>query len=272
MTPTDDLALITHAARACGPLLRARFGGPVEAWRKGNDSPVTEIDLALDAMLTETLRNARADYGWLSEETADKPDRLACARAFIVDPLDGTRAFLEGKPEFCVSIAVVAGGEAIAGAIYNPITEEMFEGGPGLGARLNGAAVTVTRAAALPDSRLIATKRLFPEPPGEGPHLEMRNALAYRLALVAAGLFDGMSSLGMKHEWDVAAGAAIVAAAGGAVSDGFGGAPRFNQPDPRMPGVVAAGPALHPLIIKRTREMPDPRQRQPQPAAQNKPS
>lgn len=252
--------MIERAARDCGPLLRDTFKTDVKTWTKddSSNSPVTEIDLAIDAQLKSALLSARPSYGWLSEESADAPERLRRQRIFIVDPIDGTRAYVGGLPEFCVVIAVADGDTIVAGAIYNPITEEMFSAHQGGGAALNGAAIGVTGMGAIENSRMVGYPRFFTHPrwadnPWPAVQAEHRNALAYRLALVACGQFDGMIALGFKHEWDVAAGSLIVQEAGGLATDPWGEKLLFNQPDPRTPGMVAAGSNLHPLLIERVR-------------------
>lgn len=252
-----DLALIVEAARACGPLLKSSFGAPVKNWAKVGGSPVSEIDLALDEQIKRILRGARPNYGWLSEETPDDDARLSHARVFIVDPLDGTEAFLRGKAEFCVSIGLAENGRMVAGCVYNPISEELFEAARGGGTKCNGAPIAATPKAELADARIIATKTFFTSPKWRTPWPAMtvtqKAALAYRLALVAAGVVDGVVSLGFKNEWDIAAGALLVEEAGGQAGDGHGRPLVFNQPAPRSPGLLAAGPNLFPLLSERLR-------------------
>lgn len=258
----DDLALLIDAGRAAGALLAAHFGARVKTWSKGAAGPVTEVDLAADALLKTQLRGARPGYGWLSEETADTPDRLTATRLFIVDPLDGTKSFIEGKPDFCVSLAIAERGAVTAGVVYNPIHDELFAARRGGGATLNGAPVRVTSRTDLAGARMIGSRGFYgdkrwPEP---WPEVEAENvhAMAYRLALVSAGVHDGMVALGFKNDWDVAAGALLVTEAGGCVTDPFGAAYVFNQPQPRQAGAVASGSALHPLLIDRVRRTPHP--------------
>lgn len=257
-----DLALLSDAARAAGAVLKSYFGKSIATWSKGAAGPVSEADLEADALLKDGLRTARPDYGWLSEETADTPDRLAAERLFIVDPLDGTRAFLGGIPEFCVSLAVAAHGAATVGVVYNPITDELYAARTGGGATLNDAPIRVSPRDALEDARMLGgagfyTDRRWPVP---WPRFRTRSvhAIAYRLALIAAGAQDGLVALGYKHDWDVAAGAVLVAEAGGRITDPWDEPFRFNRPEPRQNGAVAAGPGLHPLLIERVRRTPHP--------------
>ena len=258
----EDLALLRDAALSVGPLLRAKFGAEYEIWSKGAAGPVTEVDLAVDRMLKEFLTAARPDYGWLSEETADDPVRLERQCVFVVDPIDGTRAFIKRKPEFCTALAVVRDGRAVAGVVYNPILEELFEASSGGGARLNGERASVSGAAAIADCRMLGPQELFahkswPEP-WPAMQRSQKNAIAYRIALVSSGEFDATVSLGYKSEWDLAAATVIVSEAGGRISDPWNGDFAFNKPDPRLPGVVCAGPALHPLLIERVTITPHP--------------
>jgi myo-inositol-1(or 4)-monophosphatase len=259
----SDLALIEAAAREAGALARSYFGKPVETWSKGAAGPVTEADLAVDKLLREKLCGARPDYGWLSEESADDAARLSCARVFVVDPIDGTQSFIAGRPEFVISIGLVVRGRAAAGAVHNPISGEMWLGAAGGGANLDGAPIRPTARDAVEGASLIGRPRFYDDKkwPAPWPPLELtwRPAIANRLALIASGAFDGLVLPAFKHEWDVAAGAAILGAAGGRISDLWGGALMFNQPEPRLAGVVAAGPALHALLIERTALLPDPR-------------
>ncbi len=261
----SDLPLLEAAAREAGALARATFGAPVEVWQKGAEGPVTEVDLAIDKLLTERLRGARPEYGWLSEETADSGERLGKARCFIVDPIDGTRAFLAHEPQFCISIGLSEGDKAVLGVVYNPILDEMFVGGDGVAPMLNGAPIAPTKRGPLENARLIGRKRFYadtrwprPWPPLD---LEWRLSIAYRLSLIAAGQFDGALMPGFKNEWDTAAGTAILEAAGGRVSDMYGAPLLFNQPDPRAPGAIATGGGeLHALLIDRIQHLPHPRE------------
>lgn len=259
---SEDLALLRDAALSVGPLLRAKFGAEYEVWSKGAAGPVTEVDLAVDRMLREFLTAARPDYGWLSEETADNPDRLERRSIFVVDPIDGTRAFIKRKPEFCTALAVVRDGHPVAGVVYNPILEELFEASAGGGARLNGERTRVSGTGAIEDCRMIGPADLFSSPrwPTPWPAMQrtQKNAIAYRVALVASGEYDATVGLGYKSEWDIAAATVILREAGGRISDPWNGDIRFNKPDPRVPGVVAAGPALHPLLIDRVTITPHP--------------
>ncbi|HYC97766.1 3'(2'),5'-bisphosphate nucleotidase CysQ [Brevundimonas sp.] len=255
-----DLDLIRAAALAAGELALAEREAGLKIWSKSGGSPVTSADMAVDRLLREALLGARPDHGWLSEETADTPQRLSVRRIFVVDPIDGTVAYMKGKPWWCIPIAIVEDGRPVAAVIHAPALGETFTAVLGGGAALNGRPITASDTADLDDASVLADARLM-----EGPHwpepwpvmrFEKRNAIAYRMALVAAGAFDAAIALTPKWDWDVCAGALIVEEAGGKVSDHHGGAWRFNQADPRQSSLVCSAPALHPLIVRRTAPIP----------------
>jgi myo-inositol-1(or 4)-monophosphatase len=255
-----DLDLIREAALAAGDLALSEREQGLKIWSKSGGSPVTSADLAVDQLLRDRLLTARPDYGWLSEETADSADRLSKRRIFVVDPIDGTLAYMKDKPWWCVPIAVVEDGRPVAAVIRAPMLNETFVATLGGGATLNGRSVTASDTTDLDDASVLADARLM-----EGPHwpepwpamrYEKRNALAYRMALVAAGAFDAAIALTPKWDWDVCAGALIAEEAGAKVSDHHGGQWRFNQPDPRQTSLICSAPALHPLIVRRTAPIP----------------
>jgi myo-inositol-1(or 4)-monophosphatase len=261
-----DLPLLEASIREAGALARALTAKPLEIQSKGEAGPVTNVDFAVDALLAERLRSARPDYGWLSEETPDEPNaRINRRRVFMLDPIDGTAAMIAKVPQYTISIGIVENGRALAGAIYNPMTDELFLGGEGQGATLNGRPIQASARDTLEDARMIGQKNRFsdrrwPQPWPKSLQVEQRQSIAYRMALVAAGQAEATILFGFKHEWDIAAGVAIVEAAGGRATDPWGHALMLNQPDPRAPGVVAAGAAIHPLIIERTSHLSDPRE------------
>lgn len=262
--PEPDLALIVRAAREAGAIAKSFFGGSYRKWDKGAGQPVTEADLAVDRFLSETLRAARPNYGWLSEETEDDASRLTRENVFVVDPIDGTIGFVKGKPQFTVCIAIVREGASRAGVIFNPITEECFSAEDGKGAQLNGEPIHVSARAEIEGCKMLATKSLFEHPGWSKPPLspwpqmeiETRSSIAYRMALVAAGEFDAMLALSTKHDWDLAAGDIIVREAGGRVSDARGNDLRYNGAVPHQRSVVAAGPALHARLMDKMSALP----------------
>ena len=256
---TDDLALIVAAAHAAGALAHDLRLAGLEIEYKDDKSPVTNADLAADALLTERLRSARPDYGWLSEETADAHHRLDCRRIFVVDPIDGTRAFLNGKPWWSVAIAVVEDGQAVAGVVFAPETGETFTAVIGGGAQRNGETIRPSGAAELEDCRMAGDPGLFRHPawprPWPAMRVEPRNSTAYRMCVVAAGEFDAAVAPVRKSDWDVAAGDLIAREAGCFVGDHNGAAFRYNQARPSQASLICATPALAPLILDRVRHI-----------------
>jgi myo-inositol-1(or 4)-monophosphatase len=248
--PTDDLALLTRAARAAGDIARGFSGQTAERWDKpDNQGPVTEADIAVNALLHDELRQARPQYGWLSEETEDNRERLSQDRVFIIDPIDGTRSFIAGDTAWAHSLAIAEKGRVIAAAVYLPVKDALYTAALGHGAQLNGAPIRVSGRAALPGASVLSPKPNYaPENwPNGVPDVKRhyRPSLAYRLSLVAQGEFDAMLTLRDCWEWDIAAGALILDEAGAAVSDRLGTRLRFNNPHPSLNGVVAAGPKVH---------------------------
>lgn len=255
-----DLALIRAAALRAGELALAEREKGLKIRSKPGGSPVTSADLAVDRLLREALLGARPDYGWLSEETADGAGRLSARRLFVVDPIDGTVAYMKNKPWWCVPIAVVEAGRPVAAVIHAPMLGETFEAVLGQGARLNGRPIAASDAETLDDASVLADARLMEGPqwpePWPAMRFEKRNALAYRMALVAAGAFDAAIALSPKWDWDVCAGALIAEEAGARVSDHHGRPWRFNRADPRQASLVCSAPALHGLILRRCASIP----------------
>jgi myo-inositol-1(or 4)-monophosphatase len=251
--PEADLALLIDAARTAGDIARAHFRSDPEIWTKADESPVTEADIAIDRVLRTDLLAARPDYGWLSEETEDDPARLGAERCFVVDPIDGTRAFIDGQTSFAHSLAVVDGGEVTAGVVYLPMKDKLYAAARGLGATLNGAAISVSSQASAMDATALATKpNVQPKhwkggvPPFQRVY---RPSIAYRLALVAEGHFDAMLTFRDTWEWDIAAGAVLVREAGGTVTDAEGRSVWFNAARPMAAGIIAAPDALHASLL-----------------------
>ena len=243
----SDLHRIESALHVAGEILAGYQSGDVTSTQKSNFDPVTEADLAVDRALRELL--VQDDEAWLSEETADDKVRLKAGRVWVVDPLDGTKEFVEGLPEWCVSIGLVENGRAVAGGIFNPATGFMAIGAEGEGCRLNGQAVTVSACSMLPSALVLASRSevrrgQWKRWDDSEVEVEAMGSVAYKLARVACGLADATWTLVPKHEWDVAAGVALINAAGGWARNLHGEPPRFNQPHPWLSGLIAAGPGL----------------------------
>lgn len=252
----DDLALLLDRARAAGVIARANFGKDIPKWNKDGDAgPVTAADIAIDRMLRADLLEARPDYGWLSEETEDDISRCEHERAFIVDPIDGTRAFMRGDDSFCHALAVTVNGEVVAAAAYFPIKDQMYWATKGGGAFRDGVAIRPSARTNIEGASALSGKiQMVPHKwPGGPPPVnrEFRNSLVYRHCLVARGRFDVAFTLRAAWEWDVAAGELIAREAGAVVSTTEGALWRYNSPIPRMPGVVAGPAPLHADVLAR---------------------
>jgi myo-inositol-1(or 4)-monophosphatase len=252
----EDYALVKQAAREAGDLALTYFRRPIEVKRKPDGSEVSEADFAVDTALKLDLIGKRPGYGWLSEETLDDPERLGRRLVWMVDPIDGTNAFLRHVPEWTVSAALVEDGQPVIGVVFNPATREFFHAMRGRGAFLNDQPIKASAISTLDGARLIASGGLFKKKIWKEPWPEVKtrwvNSVAYRLALVACGQADATISLSAKCEWDLAAAAIIVEEAGGVITDHHGEAHLYNRASPRFPSLVASGKALHPLLIERT--------------------
>jgi myo-inositol-1(or 4)-monophosphatase len=249
-----ELSVAVEAARAAGAIVRRWYEGNYTVREKGRNSPVTEADLEANHCIHALVRDAFPTDGWLSEETRDSEERLAKARVWIVDPLDGTKEFINHIPEFCVCIGLVEHGVPVLGVEYNPIREELFATARGAGVTLNGAPVHVSAAGDLAAARMLASRSETDRGEWDEFQSELRieliGSVAYKLALIAAGRGDATFSLTPKNEWDICAGAALIVEAGGHITDRFGMPLRFNQRDTRLPGIIASNGQLHAPIIE----------------------
>lgn len=227
-----------------------------QVWDKGADhGPVTEADLAVNEFLKAQLTLARPDYGWLSEESPDAAERLAKQTVFIIDPIDGTRAFIAGEDNFAISIAIAKNNQVIAGAVLLPAKSKLYAAEIGASALLNGQPIKASTRSLLAGAEVLATRANMAADhwPGGVPDLRrsFRTSLAYRLCLVAEGRFDGMLTFRDTWEWDIAAGVLICQCAGAAVSDRQGGPLMFNNRAAQSKGVIACAPDLAPQILAR---------------------
>jgi myo-inositol-1(or 4)-monophosphatase len=251
-----EWSCLRHAVAAAGELALSHFraGGP--HWFKGPGQIVTAADLEVDRLLHESLIGAFPADGWLSEERADDQARLHRERVWMVDPIDGTRAFANGLPEFAISAALLSDDAPVLGVVLNPATGECFEAERGCGAWCGGTRVHVSTHAALPGARLLSSRtemrrRKWPALMPEATFTDL-SSLAYKLALVAAGRFDGLVSRRTCHDWDVAAAQLLIAEAGGRLSEVDGAALVLNRPEPHHAGLVAAGAhGLHRALLQR---------------------
>jgi myo-inositol-1(or 4)-monophosphatase len=231
----------------------ARFTlGAIEAEYKAGHDPVTEADKAVDAALRQEL--LREGEGWLSEESVDDLSRLEKSRIWIVDPLDGTREFIAGIPEFCVSVARVEDGIPVAGGICNPATGELFLGSLESGLTYNGKPARASQRTSLQGALVLASRSEIKR--GEWKRFEKAaikvrpmGSVAYKLALVSAGLADLTFTLTPKHEWDIAGGAALVSSAGGFISTLENSPLHCNRKSPLLSGLLAGGPFLRDELL-----------------------
>lgn len=255
--PEADLALLIEAAEAAGEIALRHFRNDPEVWHKPDDAgPVTEADLEVDAYLRATLTAARPDYGWLSEETEDDPARLNAERVFIVDPIDGTRAYIEGQDSWSHSLAIAENGRVTAGLVFLPVKGVSYSAVLGQGAFRNGEALTTSGRAQLAGSDILATRpNMEPQHWRVLPQIARhhRPSLAYRFCLVAEGRYDAMLTLRDAWEWDIAAGSLIAAESGAVVTDRLNQPLQFNMPDPASNGVITANPLLHQEIYRALR-------------------
>lgn len=250
-----ELEVATAAAREAGALIRSLYGKTLTVVEKGDrdDSPLTEADTRANQLLYERIAAAFPADGWLSEESRDTADRLQRPRVWIVDPLDGTKEFVRGIPELAVCVALVENGAPLVGVTYNPIQDELFAAACGGDATFNGTPIRVTSTADLPRARLLASR----SESGRGEwerfrgrfQIEPCGSVAYKLALVASGRADATFTLSAKNEWDVCSSACVIECAGGRVSDLSGAPVRYNQPTPRLSGIVASNGVLHDAIL-----------------------
>ena len=244
---TEPLNRIEQALLVATEALKAFTPGKIESTLKDGGDPVTEADVLLDKVLKDIL--LKDGEGWLSEETTDDESRLDKKCVWLVDPLDGTREFIRGIPEWCISVAYSINGRPEAAGICSPTADQTFLGTRNTGVTLNGKPVKVTAKQGLAGATVLASNSEVNR--GEWKRFETEpfeiipmGSVAYKMARVAAGLDDATFTLVPKNEWDVAAGWLLVEAAGGQVLDKNAKLRQFNQPNPLLPGLLAANPAI----------------------------
>lgn len=253
--PEDDLVLLERVAEIAAETARGFWNRDNKVWHKGAGDPVSEADIAVDRAVRAELLARRPGYGWLSEETEDDGTRLGRPRVFIVDPIDGTRAFLAGETAWAHSLAVVEAGRPIAAVVYLPERGKLYSASLGGGARLNGSPIRASDRPRADGAELLANRAALDEGhwPGGAPQARrhFRPSLAYRLSLVGEGRFDGMITLRDSWEWDIAAGGLIAEEAGAIVTDRHGAAIRYNNAHPVSQGILAASPSVHADLLSR---------------------
>jgi myo-inositol-1(or 4)-monophosphatase len=253
----QDFDLLRHTAKEAASLALSYFNRPLAIKRKPDGTTVTEADLAIDALLAARLKSARPDYGWLSEESLENERRLQAARVWIADPIDGTQAFVKGADDWTIALCLVEDGAPVLSAVVNPVRNEFYEARAGAGAFLNGLRISVSGRTGLEGARIAASPRPRNngtwKPPWPGAVHVGVNSSIYRLALVACGLADVSFALNPKWEWDIAAGALLVMEAGGTATTKSGTPLTFNSAEARVPGLIAAAPGLHGILLERLR-------------------
>ncbi|QHQ36769.1 3'(2'),5'-bisphosphate nucleotidase CysQ [Algicella marina] len=247
--PETEARLLVAAAVSAGVIAKQYFGRDPDVTLKADNSPVSEADMAVNRLLEQELRSARPEYGWLSEESPDSAERLSAERTFIVDPIDGTRAFLAGESAWGIAISVVEAGEVIAAAFHMPAKSKTYVAGRGSGAWLNGRRLQVGSGKTLAEAEVLINKAAlrsehWHQPP-KLPKPHFRPSLTYRLCLVAEGRFDAALTLRDAWEWDLAPGDLICREAGATVTTRGGALAVYNGASRLQPGLIAAPSALH---------------------------
>ncbi|MBI5323126.1 3'(2'),5'-bisphosphate nucleotidase CysQ [Bradyrhizobium sp.] len=260
-TLARDAALLSGAVREAGALAKSLFGTELKNWIKGASSPVSEADIAVNDLLEQRLRTATPDYGWLSEESTDDEKRLGKRFAWIVDPIDGTRAYLAGRDDWCVCAALVEDSSPVLAAVYAPASEEFFFAARGQGASLNDRRVLASSGDDLDFSRMAGPKPLVQRLSRSSEEISLHpriGSLALRLCRVAHGALDAAFAGGQSRDWDLAAANLIVQEANGRMTALSGDAILYNRRDVVHGVLVAAGRDRHARIVAHFRERPLP--------------
>jgi myo-inositol-1(or 4)-monophosphatase len=258
-----DLAV--RAAREAGAIIRRHYAGVIDAREKRPDNPVTAADLEANARIRTLVTEAFPADGWLSEETADSTERLGRRRVWVVDPLDGTKEFIQRIPEFCVCVALVEEERPVVAVEYNPAAERLYVAVRGAGTTVDGAPARVSATARVPDAVVLASRS--EDQRGEWDafkdrvRVRLTGSVAFKLAELAAGAGDATFTLTPKNEWDICAGTLLVEEAGGRVTDLEGRPLRFNQPSPLRPGMIASNGTLHDGLLALIAEVERPPRR-----------
>ncbi len=259
--PKRDSALLADTVREAGALALSLFRTELKNWTKGASSPVSEADIAVNDLIESRLRSATPDYGWLSEESADDPSRLGKHLVWIVDPIDGTRGYLAGREDWCVSAALVEGASPLLAAVFAPATDEFFFAARGQGASCNGVALRATSGTELDFSRVAGPKPLVERLRKTADDIVLYpriGSLALRLCRVADGRLDAAFAGGQSRDWDLAAADLIVHEADGNMTALSGDAISYNRPEVTHGVLVAAGRDRHARIVEHFRSRPLP--------------
>jgi myo-inositol-1(or 4)-monophosphatase len=256
-----DAALLRDTVREAGALALSLFGTDLKNWTKGASSPVSEADIAVNDLLERRLRSATPDYGWLSEESVDDEARLERRLVWIVDPIDGTRGYLAGREDWCVSVALVENGSALLAAVFAPASDEFFFAMRGQGAVRNAVPVLATSGTELDFSRVAGPKPLVERLSRQTGEIILHpriGSLALRLCRVAQGSLDAAFAGGQSRDWDLAAANLIVQEANGNMTALSGDAILYNRREVTHGVLVAAGRDRHASIVEHFRNRPLP--------------
>ncbi len=248
-------AIVREAGRmamASWPGAAGIDGNPLQVWEKDPGNPVSAADLAVDRFLRRELCALLPAAGWLSEETADAPERLAGGLLWLVDPIDGTRDYIHGRAGWAVSVALISAGRPLLGMLDAPARGEFWHGEAGQGSWRNGVRLTASARQSLAGARVPA--RLKSPADSDLVFIDQPNSIALRIAMVAADEADMVATLRWGFEWDIGAAALIAREAGASVTDAFGGPINYNKPDPRAFGVLVTAPAIHDAAVERLAE------------------
>ncbi|MDO8533525.1 MAG: 3'(2'),5'-bisphosphate nucleotidase CysQ [Xanthobacteraceae bacterium] len=252
LPPEAAARTLAKAVTEAGDLALSMFRAGVRTWMKGGASPVTEADLAVDAFLRERLMAVAPDHGWLSEETADAPERLTRRRVWVVDPIDGTRAFIKGLPDWAIAAALIEDGRPVAAALDAPATGELLLAAAGEGATRNGVAIVASAVNSLRGARVAGSRSIVDQLIRTGmPLLAVPriHSLALRFARVASGELDASLAAAHSYDWDVAAADLLVHEARGRLTTFDGAKPVYNRPQPVHGALAAAGVGIHPALL-----------------------
>jgi myo-inositol-1(or 4)-monophosphatase len=256
-----DAALLTDTVREAGALAFSLFRTELKNWTKGASSPVSEADIAVNDLIEGKLRSATPEYGWLSEESADDLTRVDKRLVWIVDPIDGTRAYLAGREDWCVSVALVADAQPVIAVVFAPASDEFFFAQRGCGSWLNGGAVRATPGTGLDFSRIAGPKPLVEQLNRSGGEISLHpriGSLALRLCRVADGKLDAAFAGGQSRDWDLAAANLIVQEANGSMTALSGDTILYNRREVTHGVLVAAGRDRHASIVEQFRNRPLP--------------
>ena len=255
-TLARDAVLLTDTVREAGALALSLFRTELKNWTKGASSPVSEADISVNELISNRLRSATPDYGWLSEESADDSDRLGKRMVWIVDPIDGTRGYLAGREDWCVSVALVRDAAPVLAAVFAPASDEFFFARRDHGSLLNGVAIRATPGTGLDFSRMAGPKPLVERLNGSGNEISLHpriGSLALRLCRVAHGRLDAAFAGGQSRDWDLAAANLIVQEANGSMTALSGDTILYNRREVTHGVLVAAGRDRHARIIEQFR-------------------